>query len=141
MWIDAGFRQLTGGKLKCSEQFRNRSFLMQPRNGSAINFDQSDCPLLPGEMVEESGIYEICHSDEPRGTLILLRNTLFPECKQCGEGVRYKMVQSVPHISEDPDFLEEWPETDPDNPPVKMAVPNNAFPFQLGVAHGFRFWR
>src|SRR5215469_46867 len=113
---------------------------MKVRNGNGVRFDQSDCLLLPGETVQESGVYEICHSDEPRSSLILLRNTFFPYCKQCAEQVRYKLVQSVPHISEDADFLEEFPEADPDSPPAKMAVPNNAFPLQLGIAHGFRFW-
>lgn len=113
---------------------------MEEKKRNERQFDQSDCLLIPGEIVQESGVYEICHSDEPRSSLILLRNTFFPYCRQCAELVRYKLVQSVPHISEDTDFLEEFPEEDPDSPPTKMAVPNNAFPLQLGIAHGFRFW-
>lgn len=114
---------------------------MEEKKRSGRQFDQSDCLLIPGEIVQESGVYEICHSDEPRSSLILLRNTFFPYCKQCAELVRYKLVQSVPHISEDTDFLEESPETDPESPAKKMAVPMNASPLQLGIAHGFRFWR
>jgi hypothetical protein len=102
-------------------------------------YDQSDCPLAAGEMVEHSGIYEICHVDEPRVTVVLTRNTIFPLCRRCGDAVRYKLIQSAPHISEDPDFLEEFTETD--NPKYIMAVPETRFPFQLGVAHGFRFWQ
>lgn len=113
---------------------------MEEKKRNERQFDQSDCLLIPGEIVQESGVYEICHSDEPRSSLILLRNTFFPYCRQCAELVRYKLVQSVPHISEDTDFLEEFPEEDPDSPAKKMAVPNNAFPLQLGIAHGFRFW-
>lgn len=113
---------------------------MEEKKRNERQFDQSDCLLIPGEIVQESGVYEICHSDEPRSSLILLRNTFFPYCRQCAELVRYKLVQSVPHISEDTDFLEEFPEEDPDSPATKMAVPNNAFPLQLGIAHGFRFW-
>jgi|SRR5579864_2571684 len=114
---------------------------MKVRNGSEVRIEQSDCPLMPGEIVEESGIYEICHTDEPRSSVILLRNSFFPHCKQCGDLVRYRLIQSVPHISEDPDFLEKFPETDPDNPTSRMAVPNNTLPLQLGMAHGFRFWQ
>lgn len=106
------------------------------KNGNQEQFSQSDCPISPGDPVMESGIYEICHPDENRMSVLLLRNTFFPFCKRCGERVRYKLVQAAPHISEDPDFLE-----DPDNPGPKMAVPNNAFPLQLGIAHGFRFWQ
>lgn len=100
-------------------------------------FDQSDCLLTPGEAVKESGIYEICHVDEPRIMVFLLRNTLFPYCKRCAHQVRYKLVHAAPHISEDPDFTEDFPE--PDDPAATMAVPANAFPLQLGIAHGFRF--
>lgn len=114
---------------------------MARKNGKEAHFDRSDCRLVPGETVEESGIYEICHSDEPRSSLILLRNTFFPHCEQCGDLVRYKLIQAVPHISEDPDFLEEFAAVDPDNPIIKMAVPNNTLTLQLGIAHGFRFWQ
>ena|SRR5947209_7292382 len=98
-------------------------------------FDQSDCMLMPGEVIACSGIYEICHFDENRATAILMRNTIFPYCRQCGERVRYKLLQPVPHISEDPDFREEAP----DNPNHLMQIPTTTFPMQLGKAHGFRF--
>jgi hypothetical protein len=98
-------------------------------------FDQSDCTLMPGALIEHSGIYEICHSDENRATAILMRNTIFPYCRQCGESVRYKLLQTVPHISEDPDFREEKA----DNPNYLMQIPTTTFPMQLGKAHGFRF--
>ena len=100
-------------------------------------YDQSDCTLAPGELIEQSGIYEICHQDEPRASVILMRNTIFPFCRRCGDMVRYKILEFVPHISEDPDFQEDPPETD--NPSLKMEIPTSTFPMQLGRAHGFRF--
>jgi len=100
-------------------------------------YDQSDCTLEPGEMIEQSGIYEICHQDEPRASVILMRNTIFPLCRRCGDMVRYKLLESVPHISEDPDFQEEPSEAD--NPSFKMEIPTSTFPMQLGREHGFRF--
>jgi hypothetical protein len=100
-------------------------------------FDQTDCPLAPGELVEYSGIYEICHHDEPRASVLLMRNTIFPYCRRCGERVRYKTLELVPHISEDPDFQEDLPQ--PDNPPPMMRIPTSTFPRQLSRAHGFRF--
>jgi hypothetical protein len=108
---------------------------MNPRN--TARFDQTDCILAPGELVEQSGIYEICHQDEPRATVILMRNTIFPYCRRCGERVRYKVLELIPHISEDPDFQEGSPGTD--NPSHKMMIPTFTFPMQLGRAHGFRF--
>ncbi|HEX4604705.1 MAG TPA: hypothetical protein VH724_11965 [Candidatus Angelobacter sp.] len=100
-------------------------------------FDQTDCLLAPGELVQHSGIYEICHHDEPRSTVIFTRNAIFPYCRQCGERVRYKVLELVPHISEDPDFQEDPPE--PDNPAYKMRIPTSTLPMQLNRAHGFRF--
>jgi hypothetical protein len=104
---------------------------------SLTTFDQTDCTRAPGEMVEYSGIYEICHHDEPRATVLLMRHTIFPFCRRCGELVRYKILEVVPHISEDPDFQEDMPK--PDNPSQRMEVPIPTFPMQLTRAHGFRF--
>lgn len=110
------------------------------KNGSDPGYDVSDCTLSPGELVDESGIYEICHADEPRVTALLLRNTFFSYCKQCGDRVRYKLIEAVPHISEDPDFFEDLEEEE-DNSSTKLTIPNNTVPQQLGLAHGFRFWQ
>ncbi|HKD79632.1 MAG TPA: hypothetical protein VKH81_08060 [Candidatus Angelobacter sp.] len=99
-------------------------------------FDQTDCTINPGEVIQHSGIYEICHEDESRARVILMRNTVFPYCRQCGERVRYKLLQVVPHISEDEDFREA---PSGDNPGYVMQIPTSTLPMQLGRAHGFRF--
>jgi len=112
---------------------------MIENNQMLKKLDQTDCPFSVGELVEQSGIYEICHVDEPRVTVLLTRHTIFPYCRRCGDLVRYKLIQAAPHIFEDPDFLEDCAETD--NPPFNMRTPNNTFPFQLGISHGFRFWQ
>jgi hypothetical protein len=111
--------------------------IMELNDTNLETFDQSDCTLAPGELIEHSGIYEICHQDEPRASVILMRNSIFPFCRRCGEMVRYKILEPVPHISEDPDFQEDPPETD--NPSYTMQIPTSTFPMQLGRAHGFRF--
>ena len=111
---------------------------MEVKNINDVCFDFSDCTLSPGELVAESGIYEICHADEPRVTVMLLRNTFFSFCKQCGDRVRYKLIQAVPHISEDADFREEFEEEG--NSSTKLTAPTTV-PLQLGLAHGFRFWQ
>lgn len=110
------------------------------RNCSDVRHDVSDCTLSPGDLVSESGIYEICHADEPRVTVLLLRNTFFSYCKQCGDRVRYRLIDAVPHISEDPDFFEDLEEEE-DNSSTNLTIPNNTVPQQLGLAHGFRFWQ
>jgi len=100
-------------------------------------FDQLDCLITPGEIVRRSGIYEICHSDEPRVSVLLTMNTIFPFCRRCGELVRYKLLHAAPHISEDPDFQEDA--SAPDNPAQQIVFPKYTFPLQLGISHGFRF--
>ena len=99
-------------------------------------FDQSDCPYSPGEVIAHSGLYEICHHDEPRTSVILTVNAFFPFCRKCENKVRYKLLQAVPHISEDPDFNESVPTAD-----IEMITQKNNFPLQLGLTHGFRFWQ
>ena len=76
-------------------------------NTQIPKYDQEDCPFAPGELVSETGIYEMCHTDEDRVTVLLLRASVFPWCKSCGHAVRYKLVKGAPHISEDPDFADE----------------------------------
>jgi|SRR5579864_816578 len=126
---------LKHGARSCSPGRNLTRRSMAPRNTTI--FDQTDCLLAPGELVEQTGIYEICHQDEPRASVILMRNTIFPYCRRCGERVRYKILEPIPHISEDPDFQEDPPGTD--NPSHKMMIPTPTFPMQLGRAHGFRF--
>ena len=104
-----------------------------------LNYEknQQDCPLLPGTIVERSGIYEICHADEPKVTVLLTRDSIFPYCRRCHDRVRYRLLQAAPHISEDSDFCED--PVEPDNPPPKIVFPMGTLPLQLGVSHGFRF--
>jgi hypothetical protein len=101
--------------------------------------DQSDCPYSPGEVVSESGVYEICHYDEPRTTVIFTVKGIFPSCRICGEKVKYKLVKAVPHISEDPDFKESISTVNDLH--SETTVPQQNSPVQLGWAHGFRFWQ
>ena len=112
---------------------------MQEHATKSTDYDQADCPFPAGETIEQSGLYEICHHDEPRTTVILVHNGVFPFCRQCGEKVRYKLLQAVPHISEDPDFNEFL--EGPYNPAMESASQSHAVPIQLGLAYGFRFFQ
>ena len=107
-----------------------------PKENGTGMYDQSDCMFCPGERVILSGIYEICHHDEPRVKALLVRNTIFPLCKRCADQVRYKLVRPAPHISEDADFIEGGPGAD--LPPTTGAS-LSTHPVQLGFDHGFRY--
>ena len=110
---------------------------MSTENIILKKFDQSECLISPGEIVTRSGIYEICHADEPSVTVLLTVNTIFPFCRQCGDRVRYKLLHAAPHISEDEDFQEDF--STPDNPARRIVFPKYSLPLQLGISHGFRF--
>lgn len=110
---------------------------MQENATNHNGFDQTDCPFVAGDSITQSGLYEICHYNEPRTKVVLVHNGVFPFCRTCGEKVRYKLLLPVPHISEDPDFNEFLEE--PYNPSADNAAPKHAVPIQLGLAYGFRF--
>jgi hypothetical protein len=100
-------------------------------------FPQDDCPFKPSQRVPHAGLYAICHADEERATVVFTKDEIFPQCRQCGEKVRYKLLHAAPHISEDPDFAESAG----DNPASVTEIPIKQFPRQLGAAHGFRYWQ
>jgi len=55
-----------------------------PENPLANGFPQADCTYEPETLVPLSGVYEICHRDEPREWALLLRDDMFKACKRCG---------------------------------------------------------
>ncbi len=74
-----------------------------PFTAGPVLYD-GDCPYESGELVEQSGIYAVCHSDGRRHTLVLLRGSLFPDCDCCGPEARYRLLRGAPYIFDDPDF-------------------------------------
>ncbi|PYP85375.1 MAG: hypothetical protein DMG65_20850 [Candidatus Angelobacter sp. Gp1-AA117] len=73
----------------------------------------------PGDVVPESGIYKVQHdSHRLMHTATLLRETLFPLCRHCGQRVRFELRRQV-KSSQVPAFrdtahLKEYPL--PDSP-------------------------
>ncbi len=60
----------------------------------------------PGEVILESGIYEVVHHRGHREThdAVMIRANRFPTCEQCGEQVRFKIKRTAPYIFHDDDF-------------------------------------
>ena len=110
---------------------------MNDEDQSLIGGQQADCVLQPGTLVSESGLYEICHKGESRSTVILIKNTVFPYCRDCGEDVRFRLIKAAPHISEDPDFIAFV--GDPEYDSQDSTDPTSVFLMQLGPDHGFRY--
>jgi hypothetical protein len=65
--------------------------------------------LGPGEIVPRSGIYQVIHGDEQKGTettVVAIRGERVERCGSCGEEVRLRLIHAAPHVSEDGDFCE-----------------------------------
>ena len=62
--------------------------------------------LVAGQVVRESGIYEVLHDREhrPSHDVLMYRDQVFPACDQCGKKVRFKVVRTAPYIF-DADFV------------------------------------
>lgn len=67
-------------------------------------------PLFrPGEVVPESGIYEVLHDADHRQAhdAVMIMGNRFPSCEGCNERVRFRIVRTAPYIFQDQDFEEQ----------------------------------
>jgi len=62
-----------------------------------------------GEVVRQSGIYEVIHDREHREAheVVMISGESFPDCETCKEKVRFRLVRTAPYIFQDEDFEEE----------------------------------
>ena len=62
-----------------------------------------------GEVVRQSGIYEVLHDREHRETheVVMISGEHFPDCETCKEKVRFRLVRTAPYIFQDEDFEED----------------------------------
>lgn len=62
-----------------------------------------------GEVVRQSGIYEVIHDREHREAheVVMISGEYFPDCETCKEKVRFSLVRTAPYIFQDEDFEEE----------------------------------
>jgi hypothetical protein len=62
-----------------------------------------------GEVVRQSGIYEVIHDREHREAheVVMISGAHFPDCETCKEKVRFRLVRTAPYIFRDSDFEEE----------------------------------
>jgi hypothetical protein len=62
-----------------------------------------------GEVVRQSGIYEVIHDREHREAheVVMISGQQFPDCETCKEKVRFRLVRTAPYIFQDEDFEEE----------------------------------
>lgn|SRR5579863_5481926 len=62
-----------------------------------------------GEVVRQSGIYEVIHDREHREAheVVMISDEKFPDCETCKEKVRFRLVRTAPYIFQDEDFEED----------------------------------
>ena len=62
-----------------------------------------------GEVVRQSGIYEVLHDREHREAheVVMISGENFPDCETCKEKVRFRLIRTAPYIFQDEDFGEE----------------------------------
>ncbi|HET9283441.1 MAG TPA: hypothetical protein VFR24_15915 [Candidatus Angelobacter sp.] len=79
----------------------------KPRHHSARP-DQPGNVFAAGEMVKETGIYEVIHDQEHRiaHEVVMLSGDSFPPCDTCAERVRFRLIRTAPYIFQDEDFGE-----------------------------------
>ena len=62
-----------------------------------------------GEIVRQSGIYEVVHelSHREAHEAVMISGEPFPDCDTCKSKVRFRLVRTAPYIFQDEDFEEE----------------------------------
>ena len=62
-----------------------------------------------GEVVRQSGIYEVVHDREHREVheVVMISGERFPDCETCKAKVQFRLVRTAPYIFQDEDFEEE----------------------------------
>lgn len=62
-----------------------------------------------GEVVRQSGIYEVIHDREHREVheVVMISGAQFPDCETCKDKVRFRLIRTAPYIFQDSDFEEE----------------------------------
>ena len=93
-------------------QFFRRTLLRQPGNGGKhIPRKRSEhrTVFAAGEIIPESGIYEVIHEHAHRTTheSVLVKGDRFPDCDTCHAQVRFRVVRVAPYIFDDQDFSDE----------------------------------
>ena len=69
----------------------------------------------PGDDVPRSGIYLVIHEKHRKShEAVVLKGAAFPECRECGQAVRYRPVEGGTPLDADADFK---PGTAPERKP------------------------
>ena len=61
--------------------------------------------LRSGDRAVHSGLYRIEHANHHAKEEVYIRKgTEMPMCRDCGKALKFRLIEKIPHIGEDPDF-------------------------------------
>jgi hypothetical protein len=92
---------------------RKAAFQLQPGGSKGLGHggrrSNSTRRSRSGDVVRQSGIYEVIHDREHREAheVVMISGESFPDCETCKEKVRFRLVRTAPYIFQDEDFEEE----------------------------------
>lgn len=103
---NAGFASNRSSAPRRKLSFQLKSSGKNPGHGSASPGDRR---YRGGEVVRQSGIYEVIHDAVHRAAheVVMISGERFPACETCKEKVRFRLVRTAPYIFQDEDFEEE----------------------------------
>ncbi|MGC2109205.1 MAG: hypothetical protein WA655_06780 [Candidatus Korobacteraceae bacterium] len=65
----------------------------------------ADEVFQPADRVPGSGVYQVLHyRHRLYHEVTILRGETFPNCSECGDNVRFRLVRAAPMIEEDRNF-------------------------------------
>jgi hypothetical protein len=69
---------------------------------------QSSSGFVPGTSVPRTGVYRVLHYAHRMPHLVIIaQGTAFPECKRCGDKVRFAPMMAAEAIEADVDFARQ----------------------------------
>lgn len=102
----AGFVTLAAAARKTKSIFRASGGIKSGRHGDPRPNSRR---FRAGEVVRQSGIYEVMHDRDHREAheVVMISGESFPDCETCKEKVRFRLIRTAPYIFQDEDFGEE----------------------------------
>jgi len=104
----------TGSSVTAFKIAPKRKLAFRSQAGSLKNSDQGGSAPgsrrhRAGDVVRQSGIYEVVHDREHREAheVVMISGAHFPDCETCKDKVRFRLIRTAPYIFQDSDFEEE----------------------------------
>jgi hypothetical protein len=76
-----------------------------PSKKATMSASQESEVLISGDRVRHSGLYWVEHgAEDAQRDIFIVKGAQLPRCPECGDVMKFTLVQKIPYIAEDPDF-------------------------------------